>query len=242
MNAIESKTIGEFVAQDFRTAAVFSKYKIDFCCKGYKTIDEVCQKKGISKDVLEHDLSFILNSNNDSNINFNFLSANLLVDYILETHHRFIEEKTPTLMSFLDKLCKVHGERHPELFEIKTLFTISANDLIMHMKKEEIILFPFIIAMEQAVLSNQVIDKPHFGTVENPIAMLQEEHESEGIIFSKIALLTNDFTPPDDACNTFKVTYSMLLEFEQDLHKHIHLENNILFPKAINMEKQFYSN
>ena len=242
MNAIESKTIGEFVAQDFRTAAVFSRHKIDFCCKGYKTIDEVCQKKGISKDALEHDLAFILSSKNDSNINFNSLSANLLIDYILETHHRYIEEKTPTLLLFLDKLCKVHGERHPELFEIKTLFSISANDLIVHMRKEEIILFPFIIAMEQAVLSNQLIDKPHFGTVENPIAMLQEEHESEGNIFSKIALLTNDFTPPDDACNTFKVTYSMLLEFEQDLHKHIHLENNILFPKAINMEKHFYSN
>ena len=242
MNAIESKTIGEFVAQDFRTAAVFSRHKIDFCCKGYKTIDEVCQKKGISKDALEHDLAFILSSKNDSNINFNSLSANLLIDYILETHHRYIEEKTPTLLLFLDKLCKVHGERHPELFEIKTLFSISANDLIVHMRKEEIILFPFIIAMEQAVLSNQLIDKPHFGTVENPIAMLQEEHESEGNIFSKIALLTNDFTPPDDACNTFKVTYSMLLEFEQDLHKHIHLENNILFPKAINMEKKFYSN
>jgi len=237
-----NKTIGEFVAQDFRTAAIFSKHKIDFCCKGYKTIYEVCKKKGINSTSLEMDLATILSSKNDTDINFKSWPANLLIDYILETHHRYIDEKTPTLVFFLDKLCKVHGERHPELFEIKTLFTISSTDLIMHMKKEEIILFPFIKTIETAILSNKTIDKPYFGGIENPITMLREEHESEGSIFSKIALLTNDFNPPVDACNTFKVTYSMLLEFQQDLHKHIHLENNILFPMAIKMEKQFYNN
>jgi len=133
----------------------------------------------------------------------------------------------------------VHGERHQELFEINALFKRSAGDLAQHMKKEELILFPFIQKMVKAQKENQLIQEPNFGTVENPIAMMKDEHTIEGERFDKIATLTDGFTPPEDACSTYKVTYQMLKEFEQDLYKHIHLENNILFPKAIQLQADF---
>ncbi len=239
MNIINQLTIGEYVAQDFRTAAIFTKYKIDFCCKGDKTLDEVCQKKGLNAESIQEEIFSVLESKNDDGINFKSWPSDLLIDYILKTHHVYIEEKTPVLFAFLDKLCKVHGERHPELFEVNKLFKISGSELLNHLQKEEVILFPFIKTMEKALIENTNIEQPHFGSVHNPIAMLRGDHETEGDLFAKISELTDNYTPPADACNTYKVTYAMLQEFEQDLQKHIHLENNILFPKAQKMEEQF---
>ncbi|MFC5195557.1 iron-sulfur cluster repair di-iron protein [Bizionia hallyeonensis] len=235
-----SKPIGEFVADDFRTAAVFSNYGIDFCCKGHRTVEEVCNKNGVNPDELLSKLDAILESKGNNAIDYKSWPLDLLADYIEKTHHRYVEEKIPVLRQFLDKLCKVHGGNHPELFKINELFTGCAGELAAHMKKEELILFPFIKKMVKATLDGQAIEAPHFGTVENPIAMMMEEHENEGERFRKIALITNNYTPPADACNTYKVTYAMLDEFEKDLHLHIHLENNILFPEAAKLEQRFF--
>lgn len=239
METLDQKTIGEYVAQDFRTAALFSKYGIDFCCKGNRSLEEVCDKKNISPDELLEQLNVVLETKNASGIDFKSWPLDLLADYIEKTHHRYVEEKIPVLLQFLDKLCKVHGATHPELFEITELFKGCAGELTQHMKKEELILFPFIKKMVKASISVEHIEQPHFGTVNNPIAMMMVEHEAEGDRFVKISALTNNYTPPSDACNTYKVTFSMLNDFEQDLHKHIHLENNILFPKAAALEKTF---
>ena len=239
MNTVEQLTVGEYVANDFRTAALFSKYGIDFCCKGNRTLEEVCAKKNINPADLEKEINSVIETKSENVIDFKSWSPSLLIDYIVEKHHSFVEEKTPILLQFLEKLCKVHGERHPELFEITSLFKLSAGDLAQHMKKEELILFPFIQKMVKAQKENQSIEQPHFGTVENPIAMMKDEHSIEGERFDRIATLTDGFTPPEDACSTYKVTYQMLKEFEQDLHKHIHLENNILFPKAIELQEQY---
>src|SRR6478609_11266250 len=240
METLERITIGELVAQDFRTAAVFSKHGIDFCCKGNRTIEEACEKKDINTDDLKQELDSVLSLKNDNGIDFKSWPLDLLADYIEKTHHRYVEEKIPVLLQFLDKLCKVHGTSHPELFEINELFRGCAGELTQHMKKEELILFPFIKKMQKAVLNGETIEMPHFGTVENPIAMMREEHEAEGDRFQKIATLTNGYTPPADACNTYKVAFAMLNDFEQDLHKHIHLENNIMFPSALKMEEKFH--
>lgn len=239
MEILENLTIGEYVAQDFRTAAIFSKYGIDFCCKGNRTIEEVCEKKNILPNDLLAQLEQVLASKNENGIDFKSWHLDLLIDYIEKTHHRYVEEKTIVLIQFLDKLCKVHGLNHPELLEIYELFKGSAGELAQHMKKEELILFPFIKNMVKAVLNNESLQQPHFGTIVNPIAMMMNEHDAEGERFRKIAELTNNYTPPADACNTYRVTFSMLQEFEQDLHKHIHLENNILFPKVALLEKRF---
>jgi regulator of cell morphogenesis and NO signaling len=239
MEILINRTIGEIVAEDFRTAAVFSKNRMDFCCGGHKTVKEVCEAKKVNSVSLAEELYQVLNSRNDSTIDFQSWPLDLLVTYIEKTHHRFVQEKTPVLLQFLNKLCSVHGERHPELFEINKLFNETASALHQHMQKEEQILFPFIERMVESKRTGMPLENPHFGTVNNPINMMVHEHETEGERLTKIAILSEGYNPPADACNTFRVTYAMLDEFEQDLHKHIHLENNILFPKAVALEKTF---
>lgn len=239
LNKNSEKQIGQFVADDFRTAAVFSKYKIDFCCNGNRSINEACEKKGIDSNVLLDELNAVLNSKTDQSIDYKSWPLDLLADYIEKKHHRYVEEKIPVLLQFLNKLCSVHGERHPELFKINDEFIACANALTSHMKKEELILFPFVKRMVKAKSDNVAIQSPQFGTVESPIAMMMQEHDTEGERFRQIAELTNNYNPPADACNTYRVTFAMLQEFEQDLHLHIHLENNILFPGAIKLEQQF---
>lgn len=233
------KQIGEFVAQDYRTAAVFSKYGIDFCCRGHRTVEEVCTKNEIDSDELLSDLDRALSANTDQSIDYKSWPLDLLAEYIEKKHHRYVEEKIPVLRQFLDKLCRVHGERHPELFKINQLFTASAGELASHMKKEELILFPFIKKMVKAQIDQGAILAPQFGSVKNPIETMMQEHDNEGVRFREIAALTNNYNPPADACNTYKVTFAMLDEFEKDLHLHIHLENNILFPEAAKLEKAF---
>lgn len=232
------KTIGEIVADDFRTAAVFKKYGIDFCCKGNRSIEEATERKKINPEDVYRDLENI-GAESNGNIDFNSWPLDLLADYVEKTHHRYIEDKTPALLQFLNKISKVHGERHPELVEVYQLFEESAHDLAAHLKKEELILFPFIKKMIHAQRENLPLENPHFGTVENPVTMMKHEHSVEGDRFETIRELTNDYQIPTDACSTYQVTFKMLEEFENDLHKHIHIENNILFPKAIELEKTF---
>ena len=234
----KEKTIGEFVAADFRAAEVFRKYKIDFCCKGNRTIEEACENKKVEPSEIYEDLEKI-SQGKSGDIDFNSWPLDLLADYVEKTHHRYVEENTAVLIQYLNKLCKVHGDRHPELFEINDLFLESAKDLGAHMKKEELILFPFIKKMVVAKQKGESLETPHFGSVESPVAMMKHEHTVEGDRFVKIAELTNNYQFPDDACGTYQVTYKMLEDFEKDLHTHIHLENNILFPKAIALEKTF---
>lgn len=239
MENLKNKTIGSFVAQDYRTAAVFSKYRIDFCCKGNRTVNEVCEKQDINADALLQSIHEVIQSDNNGSIDFNSWPLDLLADYIEKTHHRYVEEKTQTLLAFLDKLCKVHGANHPELFKINELFIGCAGELSQHMKKEELILFPFVKRMTKTKEADGILSQPSFGSVSNPIAMMMHEHDNEGERFREIAALTDHYTPPADGCTTYKVTFAMLKEFEEDLHKHIHLENNILFPKAVVLEKEF---
>lgn len=238
----ENQIIGELVARDYRTASVFKKYSIDFCCQGNRTIEEACEKKNIdTKKVLE-DLVAMMEAKSESTTDYQSWPLDLLADYIEKKHHRYVQEKTLEIQPYLDKICKVHGERHPELLEIKEEFNASAGELAAHMKKEELILFPFIRKMTKAKLENTKVDAAHFGTVKNPIQMMMNEHTVEGNRFRKIEELSNNYTPPLDACNTYRVSFALLKEFEQDLHLHIHLENNILFSRAIEIEKELIQN
>lgn len=239
MNITEKSNIGKLVAQDYRTASVFKNFGIDFCCNGNRSIETACEKKNIEANDLINELKKIsLDSNNSNLTDFSSWSLDLLADYIEKKHHRYVETKIGEIKPFLNKIVKVHGQQHPELAEVEKLFNESAGELTAHMKKEELVLFPFIRKMTEAKHNGQSISAPRFGTVQNPINMMHHEHDAEGERFRKISELTNNYTPPSDACNTYQVTFSMLKEFEEDLHLHIHLENNILFPKAVEMEKQ----
>lgn len=237
MEMTKSPSVGSFVANDFRTASVFQKYGIDFCCKGGKSVDEVCNAKNIDRSLLLKELDEVSLIPGNSDNEYSSWSLDKLINHIESTHHRYIENACPALFQFLDKLCNVHGANHPELFEIKEQFVAAAGELADHMKKEEMILFPYVGRMVEATNAKEEMNSAAFGSVENPIRMMMHEHDVEGDRFSKISALTNNYTPPTDGCTTYRVAFAMLQEFENDLHKHIHLENNILFPKAIEMEK-----
>jgi regulator of cell morphogenesis and NO signaling len=238
MTDLMDKTIGELVAEDYRTAQVFKNHKIDFCCKGNRTIQEVADKKNLDLDMLLIEIDEIQRETNNDNTDFKSWPLDLLADYIEKKHHRYVEEHIPGLQQYLDKLCKVHGGQHPELFKISEHFNASAGELTKHMKKEELILFPWVRKMVKAEKLKENPGAPQFGSVRYPIQMMMLEHENEGQRFRDIAQLSSDYNPPADACNTYRVAFSLLEEFEQDLHRHIHLENNILFPKAEDLEKQ----
>lgn len=238
MNDTKEKTIGQMVAEDYRTAQVFKSHKIDFCCKGNRTLQEVAKKKGLDLETLWEELDAVQNNNKGDQPDFKTWPLDLLIDHIEKKHHRYVEQQIPILKQYLNKLCHVHGNKHPELFGIFEHFSGSAGELAMHMKKEELVLFPWIRKMVSVAQNEKELEHPQFGTVKNPIQMMMEEHDNEGERFRKIAALSSDYTPPADACNTYRVAFSLLQEFEEDLHRHIHLENNILFPKAEILEKR----
>ncbi len=238
MEINQDQIIGELVAIDYRTASVFKKYGIDFCCQGNRTIQDACEKKSMDSEAVLTDLESVIQSQGETPTDYKSWPIDLLADYIEKKHHRYVEEKILEIKPYLNKICKVHGERHPELFEIQEQFNASAGELAAHMKKEEFILFPFVRKMAKAKHEGLKVDAPHFGTVQNPVQMMMSEHNTEGDRFRKIERLSDNYTPPQDSCNTYNVTFALLKEFEQDLHLHIHLENNILFPKAIELERE----
>jgi regulator of cell morphogenesis and NO signaling len=240
MEIQKNQNIGELVAQDYRLASIFKKYGIDFCCQGNRTIDDACKAKEMDVDIVLRDLNEVANANasNTTGIDFKTWPLDLLADYIEKTHHRYVEDKTPQIIPYLDKICEVHGEKHPELYQIKDLFQKVVENLAQHMKKEELLLFPFIRKMEKAKRSGELLQKLNFDSIKNLVNEMEDEHFAEGDRFRDIERLSHNYTPPEDACNTYRVTFAMIKEFEEDLHLHIHLENNILFPKSILMEEE----
>lgn len=234
MNITKQTIVGELVAQDYRTASVFKQFSIDFCCNGNRSIADACNKEQLDASVLIDALQQTVAQKDTATADYKTWAPDLLADYIEKKHHRYVSSKTREILPYLSKVARVHGDNHPELKEVKSLFIECAEELAAHMQKEETILFPYIRKMETA---KGHVQAP-FGTVENPIRMMMHEHNTEGERFRKIAALTNNYTLPEDGCNTYRVTLALLREFEEDLHLHIHLENNILFPKVIALEKE----
>lgn len=236
MNITKENTLGEIVAKDFRTATVFDQYKLDFCCKGSRSIEEACQQASIDTTEVIQALEQVSHSN-QTNIDFNNWPLDLLADYIEKKHHRYVSDQIPVLQRYLDKIYTIHGQKHPELAEIKNLFSESAAELTVHMKKEELMLFPFIRKMTEARQVGSNRPPAPFGSVQNPVLIMIHDHDMEGDRFRRIAQLSSNYSSPADGCSTYQVTLALLKEFEKDLHVHIHLENNILFPKAIALEQ-----
>ncbi|MCF6347335.1 MAG: iron-sulfur cluster repair di-iron protein [Flavobacteriaceae bacterium] len=237
MNITKDKTVAETVTENIKSAHIFKKYGIDFCCGGGVTIEKACAKKDLDYLVLKKELDAI-DAVVSKAYDYDNWDLSFLIDHILNVHHTYVEENIPLLIQYANRVAEVHGQHYTEVVEINNLFTEIANELTVHMRKEELILFPHIKQLVKAKDEGAPPLKPHFGTVKNPIQMMENEHENAGDIFKEIARLTTNYSPPEGACNTFRALYAKLEEFEQDLHQHIHLENNILFPKAIQLEKQ----
>lgn len=236
MKITEDNTLGSIVANNLSTSRVFDKYGLDYCCGGNKTLHNACKENRI--DVKEIISELMDNSVVMPGIDYNSWPLDLLIDYIEKKHHRYVRDEIPPILKNLNRLCQAHGQLHPELHEIKELFESSGRELSSHMQKEEMILFPYIRNLVRAKNDNATFAAAPFGSVKNPIAMMMKEHEFEGERFIKIRRVTNDYTVPKDGCNTYLATYQMLKDFETDLYLHIHLENNILFPKSIAMETE----
>ncbi len=238
MKITPDRTVGSIVAEDYRAAAVLTKYGIDFCCKGGRSVQEVCDKMKIDQAKLAEDITTLLARDARSAEDVRMWPLDKLADHVETVHHRYVEERGPIIRQYLDKLCKVHGERHPELFTINEEFNTCTGAMAMHMKKEELILFPFVRNLARSERSGVPFKTPRFGTVENPVKAMMEDHNDEGERFARMHAVSGDFTVPADGCSTYAAAFAMLKEFEEDLHLHIHLENNIMFPRAVALEKQ----
>lgn len=236
MNETEGTTIRDIVAGDFRTAAVFQKFGLDFCCGGGKSIDDACREHGVDPHLLLSELEDVLVSPSNGTPKFIAWDPDFLIDYIVNNHHRYVRETIPIIARHTQKVAAVHGGRHPETIRIAHQFAQTARDLELHMRKEEEILFPYIKRLVQAEKEGDRVGLPPFGSVRNPIRMMEAEHLTAGDEMAEIRELSNGYTPPEDACMTYRVSYQELEQFEDDLHRHVHLENNILFPKAIELE------
>ena len=231
----KEKTIGEYVSENIKTAHIFKKYGIDFCCGGGISLEKACKKNGLDLIALEQELSSV-EETKERALNYNSWELGFLMDHIINVHHSYVKESIPMIMEYAEKVARVHGQNHPEVVEVNNIFRDVAEELYAHLKKEELILFPFVKELELASKENREPCIPPFGSVNNPIRMMEYEHENAGDAFKDIAKLTNDYTPPEGACNTFRALYAKLQEFEQDLHQHVHLENNILHRKAQRLE------
>ncbi|ANH82017.1 iron-sulfur cluster repair di-iron protein [Niabella ginsenosidivorans] len=238
MNISKDDSIGTIAASDLRTGIVFEKFGLDFCCNGNRSIETACKEAQVDLNKVLSALKEI-DPQGKPGVDYNTWPLDLLADYIEKKHHRYVSAQIPAIEGLLEKINTVHGQKHPELSEIKKLFSECAGELTMHMKKEELMLFPFIKKMVQASQLHTRQPSAPFGSVQNPIYTMLHEHNTEGERFNTIRLLTSDYTVPPDGCNTYRTAYHALKEFEEDLHLHIHLENNILFPKAIDLEKSF---
>ncbi|MFD2245136.1 iron-sulfur cluster repair di-iron protein [Pontibacter ruber] len=235
----EGDTVGELVAKDYRKAQVFKKYGIDFCCGGKKSLAQVCEEKNIDQDKLEQELNGLTDQATAGRENeYEKWDPAFLADYIVNVHHTYVREAIPALYEYTAKIARVHGARHPELLQIAKHFVNVANELEVHMPKEERVLFPYIKQLVEAKKNGQKVERPAFGTIQNPINMMEMEHESAGNEMESIRELSDNYTVPADGCATYRVAFSKLKEFEEDLHRHIHLENNILFKKALELEKE----
>ena len=227
---MKDKTVGEIVSDDIRTANVFKKYGLDFCCGGGEKLKIACSDKNINIDDLMADLKVAI-KDEKLLMDFQKMPLDKLVDYIFQKHHTFIYENARPTAEFIQKVASVHGANYPETIEISTLYMSLMDELHSHMMKEERILFPYIKQLVQQPVNNGAF-------INGPISVMMTEHDQAGTILKKMNSLSNNYQAPSDGCNTFKAAYASIKSMEEDIYLHIHLENNILFPKALELEEK----
>ncbi len=239
MSMTAEKTVREWALENPAATRVFEKLGIDYCCGGNKSLDQACRTANLSTDEVLDSLEMADHAARAAQSVRNWPTEPLadLISHITNTHHKYTREEIARLAPLLDKVCSVHGQNHPELQTVRTSFRGLAQELTTHMMKEEMVLFPFIARMEEAVIQREPVLPSPFGSVQNPISMMEHEHDSAGNALRALREASRGYAAPPEACISYQTLYRTLAEFEADLHQHIHLENNILFPRAIAMEK-----
>jgi regulator of cell morphogenesis and NO signaling len=230
MNNLSKQTLASLVISNPQIVPVLEKYNLDFCCKGKRMLDEACLANGLDVNAVVKDLEAVSEKGGKDPIPFTEMSAGDLIDHIVSHHHDFVKQSMPVIMGLLSKVASKHGERFPYMTEVLELFAGIREEMTNHMKKEEFILFPLIKEQEAQKLTGSagIYDV----NISGPVNQMLAEHETAGDIMFRIRKLTGNYNAPENACTTFKVSLIELKEFEDDLHKHVHLENNILFVKA----------
>jgi regulator of cell morphogenesis and NO signaling len=234
--SFESMTIGDIVAADFRTAAIFERYGIDFCCGGRRPVGDACRVAAVAPSDVQAAID-ALEPAAAGGTAVEHWPLDRLIDHIVSVHHAYVHSSMPAIRQYLARLVEVHGSRHPELVRILSCFDTLTRDLSQHLLKEEHVLFPYLRELQRRPAADGRICCP-FGTVENPIRMMEREHREAADELSAIRELTRGYAAPDDGCTTYRVCMAELQRFERDLHRHVHLENNVLFPKSIALENR----
>lgn len=232
MNSFATRTVRDIALEIPAATRVFEKIGIDYCCGGQRSLADACAKAEVTiEDVMES--LKLANESHSAGEEHNFLATTLaeLIDHIVDKHHAFTKNEIERLRGLLNKVWGVHGQNHPELETLRTLFETLSLELGPHMMKEERVLFPYVKGMEAAVREERPIGAPSFGTVPNPVRMMMLEHDGAGELLKGMRRITSNYTVPKDACISYQTLYQALDSFEKDLHQHIHLENNILFPR-----------
>jgi regulator of cell morphogenesis and NO signaling len=233
--SFEKSTVGDIVAADWRTAHVFEQFGIDFCCAGRRSVAEACERAAIDPDAVERAVHALPPANEGDDVDATRWSVDELIDNILTTHHAYVRSALPAIATHLTQLLDAHSARHPELARILNSFSELGCNLLQHMRKEERVLFPYI--REIAARDRRRHRASPFGTIENPIRMMEREHRDAGDELRRLRELTHSYTPPPDGCETYRVCFAELAAFERDLHLHVHLEDNVLFPRAVEFER-----
>lgn len=236
MNFTGTTRVREIVVANPRAAKVFEDAGVDYCCGGEKSLSEACMQTGVPAEEMLKRLQENSEQAGADAVNWAAASLSTLAQHIVEKHHRYVRNAIPRVRSLLERVKAKHGANHPELTGIEERFFDLGQELQMHMHKEEQMLFPYIEALDRAAGGNGRLDPPFFQTVRNPVHMMMEEHDSAGELLRAMRKLSSGYQVPADACESYKELYRSLEEFEADLHTHIHLENNILFPRAVELE------
>ncbi len=237
MSEILTKSLAQIVNNNHRAATVFEKYHLDFCCKGKRTLQQACAESELKvEDVLSELERTEQTSSDKVVINYDKLSLSQLADYIITTHHQYVKKEMPAIVLYLQKVASKHGERHPEMLKVFDLFTAVKEEMDMHMQKEEAVLFPRIKELEKQLAAGNK-NNLSITYLKSPIIMMEQEHDHAGAAMAEIRQLTSNYNLPADACTTYRLSFAALEAFELDLHQHVHLENNILFPKALQLFK-----
>jgi len=231
-------TVRDIALEQPQATRVFEKLKIDYCCGGDQTLGEACAGIGVEVASLERMLDEARPNDFevDVSIDFQKLTLRELIDHILDKHHVYTKDEMLRLEPLMAKVISVHGGNHSELSEMGALFQQICADLRPHMFKEEQVLFPYVLEMERSVLEKRPAPFAPFGTVKNPVRMMMMEHDTVGDLLRELRASSSNYTVPADGCISYQTLYQALETFEQDLHQHIHLENNILFPRAVELE------
>ena len=234
--SLSSLSLAQIVNSNHKAASVFEKYHLDFCCKGKRSLEQACTEQQLTVSQITGELENVFaNESSTSTIDFDKMNLAQLSDYIVQTHHAYVKNEMPQIYAYLQKVSSKHGERHPELYKIFQTFAAVKEEMEGHMKKEELVLFPRIKELQKMSDGENANLQLNITYVQSPITVMEQEHDHAGTLLNDIRNFSNDYTPPQDACTTYRLCFAALKAFELDLHEHVHLENNILFPKAIGL-------